>query len=182
MRTGKYQAYSFATRQKAMLAALLIIALVDLAVSGISVKRIDEETTEQMRLLTTLHTSMVYEECDRVGGDMRRILMENTDMTAMALNGTDREKLYAKGNLIDRLAYSFDSQDPWQPFFYFEQTGEVLGRSWLSLQEQRESGIVDEAIRQMTGRAELMTDLQKWVSFSYDDVYYMLRAYCYNDV
>ena len=67
-------------------------------------------------------------------------------------------------------------------FFYFEQTGEVLGRSWLSLQEQRESGIVDEAIRQMTGRAELMTDLQKWVSFSYDDVYYMLRAYCYNDV
>ena len=48
LRTGKYQAYSFATRQKAMLAALLIIALVDLAVSGISVKRIDEETREQM--------------------------------------------------------------------------------------------------------------------------------------
>ena len=87
MRREKRQEYSFAARQKAMLAALLFVALFDLAVSVISVRRISRETTEQMRMLTSLHTSLVYEECDRVSYDMRRLLMENTDMTALAQRG-----------------------------------------------------------------------------------------------
>lgn len=75
MSKKKRRDYSFADRQKAMLAALLIVALFDVAVSGIFIRRIDLETTEQMRMMTSLHTSLVYEECDRVGYDMRRLLM-----------------------------------------------------------------------------------------------------------
>ena len=60
MRRRKQHEYSFAARQRAMLAALLIVALLDLAVSGISVRKIGQETTEQMRMLTSLHTSLVY--------------------------------------------------------------------------------------------------------------------------
>ncbi len=179
---GKHHAYSFAARQKAMLAALITVALFDIAVSGIFIKRIDRETTEQMRMLTSLHTALVYEECDRVGYDMRRLLMENTDMTSLVQRGTDREKIYAKGNLIDRIAYSFGNGEEYHPFFYFEGTGEVLGRSWLDMQTAKESGILDLVIEEITRREELMTDLQKWTSFSYGDTHYMLRAYCYNDV
>ena len=182
MRREKRQEYSFAARQKAMLAALLFVALFDLAVSVISVRRISRETTEQMRMLTSLHTSLVYEECDRVSYDMRRLLMENTDMTALAQRGTERERNYAKGNLIDRLAYSFGNREMYHPFFYFESTGEVLGRSWLAMQDEKASGIMDRVIEEILGREELRSDLQKWVSFSWQDTYYMLRAYCYNDV
>lgn len=182
MRKGKQHEYSFAARQRAMLAALLIVALLDLAVSGISVRRIGRETTEQMRMLTSLHTALVYEECERVGYDMRRLLMENTDTTAAAQYGSEREKIYAKGNLIDRLAYSFGNREVYHPFFYFEGTGEILGRSWIDMQDEKESGIMDHVIEEITAREELMSDLQKWISFSYDDVYYMLRAYRYNEV
>ncbi len=182
MRRRKQHEYSFAARQRAMLAALLIVALLDLAVSGISVRKIGKETTEQMRMLTFLHTSLVYEECDRVGYDMRRLLMENTDATAAAQHGSEREKIYAKGNLIDRLTYSFGNREVYHPFFYFEKTGEVLGRPWVDMQDEKERGILDRVIEEVTGREELKTDLQQWISFSHDEVYYMLRAYCYNDV
>lgn len=182
METGKHHDYSFAARQKAMLAALLIVALFDIAVSSIFIKRIELETTEQMRRMASLHTSLVYEECDRVGYDMRRLLMENMDMASLAQRGTEREKIYAKGNLIDRISYSFGSREAYHPFFYFESSGEVLGRSWLDMQKEKDSGIMDRVIEEITDRGELMTDLQKWISFSCNDTYYMLRAYRYNDV
>ena len=50
------------------------------------------------------------------------------------------------------------------------------------MQDEKERGILDRVIEEVTGREELKTDLQQWISFSHDDVYYMLRAYCYNDV
>ena len=182
MQTGKRPGYSFAARQKAMFAALLAVALFDLAVSIISVRRISHETTEQMRMLTNLHTSLVYEECDSVSYDMRRLLMENIDMAAQAQRGTEREKNYAKGNLIDRLTYSFGNREMYHTFFYFESSGEVLGRSWISMQDEKERGIIERVVREITEREELRSDLQRWVSFSYDGTYYMLRAYCYNNV
>lgn len=182
MSRKKRRDYSFADRQKAMLAALLIVALFDVAVSGIFIRRIDLETTEQMRMMTSLHTSLVYEECDRVGYDMRRLLMENTDMTSMAQRGTKREKIYAKGNLIDRISYSFGNLEAYHPFFFFESTSEVLGSSTLDMQKQKECGITDRIITEIADGDELMADLQRWTSFSHDGKYYMLRAYRYNDV
>lgn len=182
MKNGKRHDYSFAARQKAMLAALLAVTLFDLAVSGIFIRRIDLETTEQMRMMTSLHTSLLYEECDRVSYDMRRLLMENMDMTSLAQLGTERERIYAKGNLLDRISYSFGNREAWHPFFYFEGTGEVLGHSWLDMQKEKESGIMNRIIEEITGREELMTDLQKWIPFSHNGTYYLLRAYCYNGV
>lgn len=118
MGRGKRHDYSFADRQKAMLAALLIVAVFDIAASGIFIRRIGIETTEQMRMMTSLHTSLVYEECDRAAYDMRRLLMENTDMTAMAQRGSQREKIYAKGNLIDRISYSLETGKRIVPFLF----------------------------------------------------------------
>lgn len=177
-----HRGYSFAAKQKAMMAALVLVALLDLAVSGVSVRQIERETAKQMRQLADLHASSVYEECERVCYDMRRLLMENTDMTELALHGTEREKLYAKGNLIDRLAYSFTEGEAYQPFFYFERTQEVLGRSWLKLQEKKESGIVRQAVLELCKNEELLSGMQSWSAFFYEEACYLLRAYCYNDV
>lgn len=181
MQRKKRYGYSFAAKQKAMLAALLVVALLDFAVSAVSVERIGQETAEQMKQLAALHTSQVYEECDRIGYDMRRLLMENTDMTALAQQGTDREKIYAKGKLIDGLSYSFGNQEDYYPFFYFESTQEVLGSSWMKLQEEREKGIVDQVIREIQSDA-FRTDLQRWIPFSFEDAFYMMRAYRYDGV
>lgn len=182
MRKKRHYGYSFAARQKAMLAALLIVTLLDFAVSAVSVERIGRETTEQMRKLAVLHTSQVYEECDRIGYDMRRLLMENTDMTSLAEHGTDRERIYAKGNLMDRISYSFGNQEEYHPFFYFEGTQEVLGSSWLKIQEAKEQGIIDRIVSEIEAEEDLEVDFQRWIPFSFEDAFYMLRAYRYNGV
>lgn len=183
MKPGASRRYhTFVEKQKALLFALAAVALLDLLVSALSIKEIGRETTGQMEQLAALHARQVYEECSRVSYDMRRLLMENQDMTGLAGRGTSQEQIYAKGRLVDKLNYSFGSREDYHLFFYFEEVQEALSSSWLDMLNAKESGILNAILKRMESDKGLTQNLERWNSFQYKDSSYMLCAYQYNGV
>lgn len=180
--TPKPGSHTFAANQKAMLALLITVALLDFAVCMVSVREMNAETADQMSRMARMQIGEACQECIEISYDMRKLLMENQDMTALAVNGTAREQIYAKGRLLDKMWYSFADWEEYHPFFYFEETGELLGASWIDLQDARESGIIDTILKKIERQGDELFDLYQWESLEWDGAYYMLRAYRYNDV
>lgn len=180
--TPKSGGYTFAAKQKAMLAVLFAVALLDFVVCMGSMREMNRETADQMSRIARMQIDNVYQECSKISYDMRRILMENQDMTALAVSGTGREQIYAKGKLLEKVGYSFGEREEYHPFFYFEQTNELLGASWIDLQDAKEAGIIDAILAKVEKEGDLLWDLNRWEQFAWDGQYYMLRAYCYNNV
>lgn len=181
-RNRRRRYHTFVEKQKTLLTALIAVAVLDFLVSGISMKEIGRETEAQMQQLAKLHTAQVYEECNQVGYNMRRLLMENQDLTGLVFRGSVREKIYAKGKLSEKISYSFGSTEDYHFFFYFEDLEEVLSCSWLDMQDAKEKGIVDAILARIEDDRELTLDLYRWDYFQQDGNYYMLRAYRYNGV
>lgn len=184
MKRGLRRRYShtFVEKQKALLLALLVVALLDFIVSAVSMKEISRETATQMQRLAALHTQQVYEECSKVGYDMRRLLMENQDMTGLVLRGSVREQIYGKIKLIEKITYSFGREEDYRFFYYFEQTGDTFACSWLDMQDAQDSGIVNTILDRIRTDEELTADLYRWDYFKHKGTYYMLRTYRYNGV
>lgn len=173
---------TFAAKQRAMLCALLAVAFLDFAVCMVSVGEMNRETANQMSQTARMQIDEAYRECSQISNDMGRLLMENQELSSLCVNGTKREQIYAKGKLLEKLWYSFADKEEYHLFFYFQQTGELLGASWLDLKDGRESGIIDTILKKIGENHEVVWDLTRWDMFRREGTYYMLRAYCYNDV
>lgn len=183
MKPGANRRYhTFVEKQKALLFALAAVALLDFFVSFLSIKEIGRETAGQMQQLAALHARQVYEQCSLVSYNMRRLLMENQDMAGLVGQGTNQEKIYAKGKLVEKLSYSFGSMEEFHLFFYFEKTKETLSNSWLDMLDAAENGILDVILERIESDKGLTQDLYRWNSFHHKESSYMLCAYQYNGV
>lgn len=176
------KSHTFVEKQKALLIALLFVTVLDLFVSVYSTREIRNETTKQVEQLVKLHTEQVYDVCSRVSINMQRLLMENMDIARLAMNGDERERVYAKARLLDKIGYSFSAETEKHFFFYFRKTGEVLADSWILLQDAKESGMVDTILNRIRTDENMVNDLYRWEYFEQDGQYYMLRAYAYENV
>lgn len=176
------KSHTFVEKQKALLMALLIVTVLDLFISVYSTREIRNETTKQVQQLVTLHTEQVYDVCSRVSINMQRLLMENMDIARLAATGSEREKIYAKGKLLDKIGYSFSTETEKNFFFYFEETGEVLADSWVHLQEAKEKGMVDTILNRIKMDENMVNNLYRWEYFEQDGQYYMLQAYAYEKI
>ncbi len=179
---AKPDRHTFAVRQRSALIALVVVGLLDFIVSTVSMRSVNATTAEQMKQMAVLQTNQIYDECGEISYNMRRLLMENQDLLMQVLNGSALDQFDARIKLTDKISYSFASNEDYQFFYYFAATDEVLGSSWLDMQNAKENGLVDVILDKISKEEVLTKDLFLWIPFQYGDEYYMLRAYCNNNV
>ena len=181
-KSRRFRSGTFVENQRALMAALIVMALLDLVASMIFIKVSSRETARQMQQMTELYTQQVYEECERLSDDMQRLLMENQDLIENICNGTKIEQIAAKGSLLDRMKYSLGNASDYLFFFYFEQQGDMLGQSWLKLEAAKDDGIIPIVLRRIEENGDRSANLFRWENFEYGGQWYILQAYHYNGV